>query len=337
MTDGAPRDETATWPAGARLADDECVAARCAACALAWRVHRSMAGFRVRCHCGEWVAVPAPADLRALPGSPAALAQERASALAAPDDDEAAFLAAAPRPRELAGVRGWDGRPLRPDADGKWSLRHAEVETRVKWSNRTVLSLVAIMACFWIPALVVQVVSDGADEALYLPIVSVASSLLVLVVAHAGREYATEGLRGASPRYFVEAVLVACAACALALGFTKVVEDAFPGWNNELPAMRAELGLPMLLLVFSFCPGVFEELAFRGLLQGRLHVLMGRIQGILVVGAAFGMAHGITIGLPFHIGLGIWFAFLRDRSGSLVPGMVAHMLYNAGIVIARSS
>lgn len=337
MTEEVPRGEVATWPAGARLADDECVAARCAACALDWRVHRSMAGFRVRCRCGDWVAVPVPADLRALPGSPTALAESRAAALAAPDDDEAAFLAAAPRPRELAGVRGWDGRPLRPDADGTWSLRHAELDTRRKWTSRTVISLVAILACFWVPALVVQLVTEGADQALYLPIFSAASSLLVLVVAHEGREYATEGLRGASARYFAEAVLVAVAACALALGWVKVCESAFPSAHNELPAVRSQLGLPMLLIVISFCPGVFEELAFRGLLQGRLHVLMGRMQGILVVGAAFGAAHGITIGLPFHIGLGIWLAFLRDRSGSLLPGMVAHMLYNAGIVVALSS
>lgn len=337
MTDD-PRDgEIATWPAGARLADEECVAARCEACALPWRVHRSMAGFRVRCRCGAWVAVPAPPGARSLPGSPTALAESRAGALAAPDDDEAAFLAAAPRPRELAGVRGWDGRPLRPDADGTWSLRHAEIATRRKWTSRSVLTLAAILACFWVPALVVQIVSKGADQALYLPIFSAASSLLVLVVAHEGREYVAAGLRGAAPRHFAEAVLVAAAACALALGWVKLCEEAFPSAGNELPALRADLGLPMLLLVISFCPGVFEELAFRGLLQGRLHVLMGRMQGILAVGAAFGAAHGITIGLPFHIGLGIWLAFLRDRSGSLLPGMLAHMLYNAGIVVALSA
>lgn len=336
MTDGAAGGEVASWPAGAYLAEEECVAARCDACALPWRIHRSMAGFRIRCRCGAWVVVPAPPDVRALPGSRAALAESRATALAAPDDDETAFLAAAPRPRELAGVRGWDGRPLRPDADGSWSLRHAELDTRKKWTNRVVLSLAAIMACFWGPPLVVQLLTSGANQALYMPIVSIASSLLVLVVAHTGREYATQGLRAAAPRYFVEAIFVAAAAAALALGWVKVVEGAFPKAINEMPGLRREVGLPVMLFVISFCPGVFEELAFRGLLQGRLYVLMGRTQAILVVGAAFGAAHGVTIGLPFHIGLGIWFAFLRDRSGSLMPGMLAHMLYNAAIVVGLS-
>jgi membrane protease YdiL (CAAX protease family) len=199
------------------------------------------------------------------------------------------------------------------------------------------LSLAAIMACFWGPPIVVQLLTSGAHEALWMPIVSVAGSLLVLVLAHAGREYAAQGLRGALPRYFVEAVLVAAAAAALALGWVKVIEQAFPHATSEFPALRREIGLPMMLFVISLCPGVFEELAFRGLLQGRVMLLMGRMTTLLVVGAAFGVAHGITIGLPFHIGLGIWLAFLRDRSGSLLPGMIAHMIYNAAIVVALSS
>ena len=328
--------EFATWPAGTVLSAEESVTAACGACGLGWRAHRSMAGFKIRCRCGAWVAVPVPDDLRALPGSTAALAQAAATSLAAPDDDEQAFLAAAPRPREMAGVRGWDGRPLRPDADGTWSMRHAEVDARKKWNNRTVLSLAAILGCFWIPGLVIQLCVDGPQQALYLPLFSIASSLLVLVVAHAGREYAVQGLRGTRPWFFAEATLVAAACAALAIGFVKVLEREIPTLHNELPALRTQMGLPLLLFVISFCPGVFEELAFRGVLQGRLYPLMGRIQAILVCGAAFGAAHGMQAGLPFQMGLGIYLAFLRDRSGSLLPGMLAHMLYNATIVVVMA-
>jgi membrane protease YdiL (CAAX protease family) len=329
--------EFASWPAGAAFPAEECVTTACAACGLGWRAHRSMVGFRLRCRCGAWVAVPVPEDVRALPGSTAALAQAAAASLSARDDDEQAFLAAAPRPRELAGVRGWDGRPLRPDSDGTWSMRHADVDARKKWNNRTVLSLAAILGCFWIPAIVIQLCVDGPHSTLYLPMFSVASSLLVLVVAHAGREYAISGLRGAHARYFLESTLVAGATAALAIGFSRLLEREFPEMTSEIPALRAELGMPLLLLVFSFCPGVFEELAFRGVLQGRLYPLMGRIQAILVCGAAFGAAHGLQAGLPFQMGIGFYLAFLRDRSGSLLPGMLAHMLYNASIVVALAA
>ncbi len=329
--------EFASWPAGASLSAEECVTTTCAACGLSWRAHRAMAGFRIRCRCGGWVTVPVPDDLRALPGSTAALAQAAATSLAAPDDDEQAFLAAAPRPRAMAGVRGWDGRPLRPDADGTWSMRHAEVDARKTWNNRTVLSLAAILGCFWIPGLVIQFCVDGPQQALYLPIFSIASSLLVLVVVHSGREYAVQGLCGTRPLYFLEATLVAAVTAALAIGFVKLIEHEFPTLKSEMPALRAELGLPLLLFVISFCPGVFEELAFRGVLQGRLYPLMGRLQAILVCGAAFGAAHGMQAGLPFQMGIGFYLAFLRDRSGSLLPGMLAHMLYNATIVVVMGA
>jgi membrane protease YdiL (CAAX protease family) len=333
VTDGGP----ASWPPGAPLPVEECVDATCGACALPWRIHRSMAGFRIRCRCGAWIAVPSPPDARALPGSSTALAESRAAELAAPGDDEAAFLAAAPRPREMAGVRGWDGRPLRPDADGTWSLRHAEVATRKKWTNRAALTLALILACFWVPSLLVHWLAPAGQEEMVLPIFSIASSLLVLVVAHEGREYATQGLRAARVLHFVEAALVAACVCALAIGCSKLVDAKLPRSHNPLPELRTQIGLSMMLFVISFCPGVFEELAFRGLLQGRLYVLMGRLQAILVCGTAFGVAHGWSMGLPFQIGLGIYLAFLRDRSGSLYPGMLAHMLYNAGIVVVLSS
>lgn len=329
--------EIASWPAGSVLSPEESVTTACAACGLGWRAHRSMAGFRLRCRCGAWVAVPVPDDLRALPGTTTALAQAAESSLAAPDDDEQAFLDAAPRPRELAGVRGWDGRPLRPDSDGTWSMRHAEVAARQKWNTRAVLTLAAIIGCFWIPGIVISLCVDGPNESLYLPIFSVASSLLVLVVAHSGREYATQGLRWARPWYFAEAALVAAGSATLAIVFAKLVEHAFPVMRNEMPALRSEMGLPVLLFVISFCPGVFEELAFRAVLQGRLYPLMGRMQAILVCGAAFGAAHGFQMGLPFQLGLGIYLAFLRDRSGSLLPGMLAHMMYNAAIVVVMAS
>ncbi len=78
---------------------------------------------------------------------------------------------------------------------------------------------------------------------------------------------------------------------------------------------------------------MFEELAFRGVVQGRFTALLGRFQGIVATGAAFGLCHGVTPALPFHVGIGIWLCWLRERSGSLLPGMVAHALYNGLIAL----
>ncbi len=93
----------------------------------------------------------------------------------------------------------------------------------------------------------------------------------------------------------------------------------------------------MLFFVIVLSPAFFEELAFRGLLQSRLGLLLGAAQGAVVGGAVFGLAHGITYGLPFQWGLGVYLSFLRIRSDSLVPGMLCHGVYNGVIVMMLSS
>ncbi len=62
--------------------------------------------------------------------------------------------------------------------------------------------------------------------------------------------------------------------------------------------------------------------------------LLGRTTGILVAGMAFALAHGVTLGLPFHVGLGLYLGWLRVRSDSLLPGMATHFLYNGILVVA---
>jgi membrane protease YdiL (CAAX protease family) len=82
-------------------------------------------------------------------------------------------------------------------------------------------------------------------------------------------------------------------------------------------------------------PAVLEEVMFRGMLQGRLLALMGLRTGMLTTAAAFAVCHGGTLALPIHFGLGLYLGWLRQRSGSVLPGMLAHFSYNAMIVLLK--
>ncbi|MCE9636899.1 MAG: CPBP family intramembrane metalloprotease [Planctomycetes bacterium] len=325
--DDGTRRAPEIWPRGTVLAPGEGIDAACGACGQPWLVHASMAGFQLRCVCGAWMQV-GRAPERALPFSDEAQLPTRAS--------RTVQLPAGPPPGELSRVRSWDGGPLRPDADGQWSLRHASASDREQWSNRTVLELALVMLCFIGPSLAIDLATKGTQRVLWMPIASLISSSFVLVVAGTWRGRALEGLRGASVKYFVEAVVGAIALGAVAVGYSYLWTKVFPHTTNEWPDARDVIGLPGLLFVISFCPGVFEEIAFRGLLNARLAVFFGVTASAWIGAAAFAFAHGITLGIPFHFGLGVWFTFLRRRSGSLVPGMIAHALYNAIIVCAMS-
>ena len=84
--------------------------------------------------------------------------------------------------------------------------------------------------------------------------------------------------------------------------------------------------------MIALCPAIFEELAFRGLLQGRLRALFGGHAGLVLTGVAFALAHGASLATPIHFSLGLYLGTLRERTGSLLPGMLFHALYNGGVV-----
>ena len=70
-----------------------------------------------------------------------------------------------------------------------------------------------------------------------------------------------------------------------------------------------------------------EELLFRGLGYSLLEPF-GRWTAILTVGIAFGLYHGLVEALPELALFGCTLAWLRSRTGSVYPGMLAHATFN---------
>jgi CAAX protease family protein len=76
-----------------------------------------------------------------------------------------------------------------------------------------------------------------------------------------------------------------------------------------------------------------EELFFRGLGVRALSFL-GGIVAIVATGVVFGLSHGIPGALPPLVLFGIALGWVRLRSDSVWPGVVAHGFYNSlGVVI----
>jgi uncharacterized protein len=80
-------------------------------------------------------------------------------------------------------------------------------------------------------------------------------------------------------------------------------------------------------VLFAVIAPFVEELTFRGEGQSLLRFL-GRTQSIVLVGVAFGVAHGLVEALLVLVPFGIALAWLRDRTNSVVPGMLVHALFN---------
>jgi uncharacterized protein len=73
---------------------------------------------------------------------------------------------------------------------------------------------------------------------------------------------------------------------------------------------------------------IVEELTFRGLGYSLL-ARYGRWTAIVLVGVAFGLAHGLVNAFPFLAALGAGLAYLRSRVDSVYPGMIVHGTFNA--------
>ncbi len=88
------------------------------------------------------------------------------------------------------------------------------------------------------------------------------------------------------------------------------------------------------LVLFALVAPLVEELTFRGLGQSLLGFL-GRWPSIALAGLAFGLAHGLVEALLVLVPFGIALAWVRDRTNSVVPGIVVHGLFN-GLALAAA-
>jgi membrane protease YdiL (CAAX protease family) len=79
---------------------------------------------------------------------------------------------------------------------------------------------------------------------------------------------------------------------------------------------------------------IVEELLFRGLGYSLLAPL-GEGLAVVLVGLAFGLAHGLVEALPLLVAFGSALAYMRQRTDSVVPGMLVHGLFN-GIALAAA-
>jgi membrane protease YdiL (CAAX protease family) len=75
-----------------------------------------------------------------------------------------------------------------------------------------------------------------------------------------------------------------------------------------------------------------EELFFRGV-GVRAWLPVGAMSAIVVTAVAFGLGHGLFVALPVLVPFGLAQAWVRWRSDSVWPGVIAHGFYNGSAVL----
>ena len=98
--------------------------------------------------------------------------------------------------------------------------------------------------------------------------------------------------------------------------------------EESMQALSSSGSFPALLLFIAVQPAIFEECLFRGVtLHG--YRSLGRWRALLVSAFLFGMLHMNLQQALYAFALGALFAFLVQRTGSILASMLPHFFINA--------
>ncbi len=209
-------------------------------------------------------------------------------------------------------------------------------------ARETWIIALAVLGLFVVQGLAAFVAGffTGSGDLLRPVLVSVAtyaSGLVViaLVGARAVQGAASARLRlppaglGLGQRYAAVLALLALGEAMTALiTLTGLGDVGTLGMLNALMASAGPLELVLAVLVLALLGGTAEELFFRGLLQPALVGWLGKWGGIIATSALFGLIHYDRIQSPAAMLMGLYFGWLAERSGSIRPGIAAHVVNN---------
>jgi membrane protease YdiL (CAAX protease family) len=194
----------------------------------------------------------------------------------------------------------------------------------------TVLVFAAVLLLLVIPAVLL------ARNYGMLPVIAAffAAALLAVLIAVApmgGRALPALGFRAAGWRPVVGGTLVTA---ALSIGVSQLGVEP-QGMRQAIDMARdPSLFTPSLVALAVLAPLV-EELIFRGLLYGWLAGRWGTLVAWIASSLAFAAAHIELAHIILVLPLGLWFGWLRRRTDSLWPSLVAHM-FNNGLAVAAA-
>jgi membrane protease YdiL (CAAX protease family) len=95
--------------------------------------------------------------------------------------------------------------------------------------------------------------------------------------------------------------------------------------------------VPVQILLVIIGASLAEELCFRGFLFGGLREKLPRWVAALIAGAIFGALHALTgiSAVPPLIAFGVILCLLYEKTGSILPGIVLHLLNNSAALLSQ--
>jgi membrane protease YdiL (CAAX protease family) len=194
-----------------------------------------------------------------------------------------------------------------------------------------------------VPAIIVDRPEEGEDlGATALALVQLATALGFAMVPLAIAARRGAGFREALRRLGVRAFRVASAvkwmfAAVGAYLLFAIVYTAVFGAPEQEDIAESFGSIPVQVLLIVIAAPISEEICFRGMLYGGLRERWPKVAAALLAGLVFGALHALTglSAVPPLVAFGFVLCLLYERTGSIVPGIVLHMLNNSVALVAQ--
>lgn len=135
-----------------------------------------------------------------------------------------------------------------------------------------------------------------------------------------------------TPRFFMQGVMTSLL-LVISTTIISFVFSQFTGVHRENPYVNmSKEKLKVISLMAVFVAPVVEEIFFRGFMQPALIKTLGVSGGILITALIFGFSHaqylGYSTALVAVTTIGLVLGIIRYKTGSVMPGIFAHLLNN---------
>jgi membrane protease YdiL (CAAX protease family) len=150
--------------------------------------------------------------------------------------------------------------------------------------------------------------------------------------------WALLGFRRVGPRWVVIGAMTALAGTAVAWAISLTIDQWLPVPPHPVEAVLERASTPAdiarVLIAATIPVAIGEEVFFRGFAYRLLRARLGVVLALAGSSILFALAHGLELGewLPI-VPLGVVFAVLAERSGSLIPSMIGHAAVNAVAIL----
>jgi len=201
------------------------------------------------------------------------------------------------------------------------------------------LVLGAILAT---PALIIEDQDDGTVSSAANALSQLGGALgfllvPLLIAVRLGRNSIGEALSRLGIRRFRPSALLWMLATVFAYLTFAALYVALVGEPEQEDIAEGFGAIPVQILLIVFAASISEEICFRGFLFGGLRQRFPRVAAALLSAVIFGGLHALTgiSAVPPLIAFGFVMALLYEKTGSIVPGILLHMLNNSVALLAQ--